>query len=174
MSSKSEQTVWNTPRFKVEFLYLDLNTCDRCQETETNLDSALKILLEVTNCLGYEIIVDKINVSSAELAIQHRFESSPTIRVNGQDILGPVKENTCSECSSLSGEETNCRIFEYGGKFFNEPPVQMILEAMLKYIFGEEKEKTGNPFIMPENLRQFYKGINPQKNSCGCGSGECC
>ena len=68
-------------KVNIEFLYLDLSVCERCQGTESNLDSAIKDLSAVLQSAGYEVEVSKINITSPELAIKHEFLSSPTIRV---------------------------------------------------------------------------------------------
>lgn len=62
-------------------LYLDLTVCERCQGTESNLDSAIKELSAVLQAGGYEVEVNRINITSPELAVQYEFCSS-TIRVN--------------------------------------------------------------------------------------------
>jgi len=70
----------------IDFLYLDLSVCTRCQGTDQSLEDALAEVSGLLGAAGAEVIVNKINVTSEELAIQHRFVSSPTIRVNGRDI----------------------------------------------------------------------------------------
>lgn len=158
----------------IDFLYLDLNTCDRCQETETNLDEAVSIFSEVSKCLNYKVIVNKINVNTKELAEVHRFESSPTIRVNGRDILGAIKENSCSACSAISGQETACRVFEYSGKAFTEPPTAMILEGILSVLFSKNVEDQTKQFVLPQNLEKFYLTTEKKTEGCSCNSSGCC
>lgn len=40
----------------IDFLYLDLNTCERCKATDTSLHDALAILSGVFYALGYSAI----------------------------------------------------------------------------------------------------------------------
>ena len=87
----------------VEYLYLDLNTCERCIGTDLELVEVLDILTPALRLAGYDVQYKKIEMSTAELAREHRFLSSPTIRVNGRDIGGLVKENGCGCCSDISG-----------------------------------------------------------------------
>src|SRR5690554_6535002 len=77
----------------IDFLYLDLTVCERCQSTENSLDEALKEVSAILKSAGYEIVVNKININSEELAIKHQFVSSPTIRINGNDIAMEVQES---------------------------------------------------------------------------------
>ena len=72
----------------IDFMFLDLNICERCITTGETLDEALKSLAPVLQSMNYTVTVNKINIITEELAIKHRFESSPTIRVNGVDICG--------------------------------------------------------------------------------------
>jgi len=106
----------------IDFLYLDLSVCTRCQGTDTSLDEALAEVSRVLEATGTEVIVNKINVNTEELAIKHRFLSSPTIRVNGHDIQMEVKESLCESCGDLCGDEVDCRVWVYQGKEYTVPP----------------------------------------------------
>ena len=77
----------------IDFLYLDLTVCERCQGTENNLDNSVDEVSDVLKSAGFGVVVNKINVTTKELAIKHRFLSSPTIRVNGKDIALELKES---------------------------------------------------------------------------------
>ena len=165
-------------RIIIDFLYLDLSVCTRCQGTDTNLDEALEEVSRVLEATGVEVILNKINVLSEELARQHRFISSPTIRVNGHDIQIDAIESLCESCGDLCGDEVDCRVWVYQGKEYTIPPKAMIIEAILKEVYGnksgdnEEKE-----FKLPENLKHFYESMKVNikrtqtKDSC-CSSSE--
>jgi NAD-dependent dihydropyrimidine dehydrogenase PreA subunit len=100
----------------VEYLYLDLQTCERCVGTDQELGEVIMSLTPALALAGYSIDYRKIEMTTRELAIQHRFLSSPTIRVNGQDICASVSENDCGCCGEISGTQVDCRVFEYGGE----------------------------------------------------------
>lgn len=123
-------------RIIIDFLYLDLSVCIRCQGTDTNLDEALEEVSKVLEATGVEVILNKINVLSEELARQHKFISSPTIRVNGNDIQIDAKESLCESCGDLCGDEVDCRVWVYQGKEYTIPPKAMIIEAILKEVYG--------------------------------------
>ena len=148
-------------RIVIDFLYLDLSVCTRCQGTDSNLDEALAEISKVLEATGVEVVVNKINVTTEELAIQHRFVSSPTIRVNGNDIQMEVKESLCESCGDLCGDEVDCRIWVYQGKDYTVPPKAMIIEAILKEIYGGSKGFSSimQDYVMPENLRHFYASM---------------
>jgi hypothetical protein len=146
----------------IDFLYLDLSACRRCQGAETSLDSAINEVSGVLEAAGFGVIVNKVNITSKELAIQHRFLSSPTIRINGSDISLDVKESSCTDCGDLCGEDVDCRVWVYDGVEYNEPPKALIVNAILKEIYGEQKAKpqSREEYYLPENLRVFFDGLS--------------
>ncbi|NYE58413.1 DUF2703 domain-containing protein [Carboxydothermus ferrireducens] len=163
----------NSTRLVIDFLYLDLNVCERCQETDNTLESAIDDVKHVLEMAGIEVVVNKINVINEELAKKYRFVSSPTIRINGKDIQLEVKENSCQSCGDLCGDEINCRVFVYKGQEYTSPPKEMIIEAILREVFGgNEKEnqiedKPEEEYVLPENLKRFYEGLKiKSKNYC--------
>ena len=70
----------------IEYLYLDLNTCERCVKTEKVLESVVDELRHAFKIAGYSLEYHKVLIETAEMATAYRFLSSPTIRVNGTDI----------------------------------------------------------------------------------------
>ena len=70
----------------VEYLYLDLQSCERCIGTDNVLDEVMEVLTPALEMAGYDVTYIKTEVETAEQAIDLRFEASPTVRVNGQDI----------------------------------------------------------------------------------------
>ena len=91
----------------IDFLYLDLSVCERCQGTEKNLCAAVEEASPVLRAAGFEIIVNKVNITSKELAVRYAFESSPTIRVNGADMMENEKETACCTCGDLCGDNVD-------------------------------------------------------------------
>ena len=63
----------------IDFLYLDLSICERCIATGDTLDEALNILVPVFETLDYSVTVNKVNITTEELAAQHSFVSSPMV-----------------------------------------------------------------------------------------------
>ncbi len=156
----------------VDYLFLDINTCDRCIGTDVVLDEVVKILTPAFSLAGYEVVYNKIEMATAEIAIKHHFISSPTIRVNGNDICQSVAENSCGCCSEISESDVDCRVFEYNGETYEVPPKEMLAEAILRIVFGlSERSCTCINYELPENLKTFFRG---KKNTeCSCG-GNCC
>jgi hypothetical protein len=148
----------------IDFLYLDLSVCKRCQGAQNNLDLAIDEVVNVLDAAGYEIIVNKININTKQLAIKHEFLSSPTIRVNGNDIAMNVHESTCQDCGDLCGDSVDCRVWHYEGTDYNEPPKAMIINAILKEIYTEHKElqKPKIDYELPSNLETFFDGLEKQ------------
>jgi len=164
----------------IDFLYLDLSVCTPCQGTEAILDEAIKDVTNILESTGVEAVVNKVNVSNEEQAVSFKFVSSPTIRINGCDIQLEVKESSCQTCSDLSGEKTDCRIWVYQGNEYNVPPKAMIIEAILKEVYGgNNKSEEEREYIIPENLKHFYSAMkekmeNKQTESSCCSSNSKC
>jgi hypothetical protein len=66
-------------KMKIEFLYFE-----KCPGYKPALSLLDQILLE----RDIEASIERIEVTSPELAVQHRFLGSPSIRINGKDIEG--------------------------------------------------------------------------------------
>jgi hypothetical protein len=166
----------------IDFLYLDLSVCTRCQGTDQRLAEALAEVSQVLEATGAEVVVSKINVTSEDLALEHKFVSSPTIRVNGHDIQMEVKESLCESCGDLCGEDVDCRVWVYQDREYTVPPKAMIIEAILKEVFGRRDDHAvEKPYVLPENLKRFYSARREQgdrRDTTCCpapGSGtRCC
>ena len=150
----------NKRKITIDFLYLDLSVCERCQGTESSLDQALEEVSGVLKSAGFDVVVNKINVISEELALRTHFVSSPTIRVNGRDIASELKESCCEECGDLCGDSVECRVWIYEGKEYTEPPKAMIVNAILKEVYGGNQEDSPEgEYVLPENLKTFFDGL---------------
>lgn len=142
----------------IDFLYLDLSVCDRCQGTDNTLDTALDEVAAVLKATGVDVTVTKIHVTSEEQAHRLRFASSPTIRVNGCDIQMEVRESLCESCGDLCGDEVDCRVWVYQGKEYTVPPKAMIIDAVLHEVYGSSKPGgDNNEFVVPDNLKRFFR-----------------
>lgn len=157
----------------VEYLYLDLETCDRCIGTDNVLDEVMMTLTPALSIAGFTVEYRKIEMKTAEIAEQYKFVTSPTIRVNGYDICQSVVENNCGCCSDISGTNVNCRVFEYKGELYEVPPKEILAEAILNSIFGQVATGCScEEYKLPDNLQEFYEG---KKNKYGCScDGGCC
>lgn len=145
----------------IDFLFLDVSVCTRCQGADTSLDDALAEVSKVLEATGVEVMVNKINVVSEELAKQYQFISSPTIRLNGRDIQMDVKESLCESCGDLCGDDVDCRVWVYQGKDYSVPPKAMIIEALLKEVYGGSNNEQKEPnYSLPDNLKKFYAAMN--------------
>jgi len=128
-------------RLKIDFLYLDLSTCERCQTTDKVLDDALDELKEELRDVK-ELTVNKIKITNDKEAKKYNFVRSPTIKINGIDIEEiltgklEIKDNFCESCSKITCCETDskCRIFEYKGKKYEAVPKEMIKDAIRKVV----------------------------------------
>jgi hypothetical protein len=164
----------------VEFLYLDLTTCTRCQGTEASLREALAVVRPLLDALGLTAALRSTKVTTVAQAQRLGLVSSPTIRINGRDIAPALKESTCGPCSDLCGEATACRVWTYQGQEFTEPPVGLILAAIVRELASGV---TAAPLPstltagVPENLERFFAGAAESVADACCTDAEqatCC
>jgi len=121
------------------------------------LDEAVSTVATILSAAGYEVNVNKVNITTKELAIQYQFVSSPTIRVNGKDIAVELKESNCEDCGQLCGESIDCRIWVYNGVEYTAPPKEMIIDSILREVYGtQQEEPERKPYQLPKNLETFF------------------
>lgn len=144
----------------IDFMYLDLSLCTRCQGTESILEEAIVDVAKVLELAGVEVTINKIHIDSEEKAILYQFESSPTIRINGKDIQLETRESQCESCGDLCGDEVDCRVWIFNGKEYNVPPKGMIIDAILKEVYkdSEQHDRKVNKkkYELPKNLKKFF------------------
>lgn len=158
---------------KIEYLFLDIHTCDRCIGTGQILDEVVAEITPALELAGYQVDYQKIEMSTIQLAVQYHFLSSPTVRVNGQDICTSVKESDCGCCGNISGTDVDCRIFEYEGKSYEVPPKAMLAEAILQGVFAPAGKQSHSGYTLPDNLKSFFNGKEQKNGSCSCTDGCC-
>jgi len=146
----------------IDFLYLDVTVCTWCKGTEESLNESLSDVSAVLQASGVEVIVNRIHVDSEEKAERLRFASSPTIRVNGRDIQLDGKESKCDSCGDLCGDDVDCRVWVYHGKEYTSPPKAMIIDAILREVYGQAATVAvaSDKFVVPDNLKKFFHSMN--------------
>jgi Domain of unknown function (DUF2703) len=168
---------------EIEFLYLDLDVCTRCKGTDANLEAALRILGEVLEASGTDVLTRKVLVDSEESAKKLEFLSSPTVRINGRDIALKFRETPCDSCGEACACKcgVNCRVWAYQGKEYAEAPVPLIVNALLSEIYDSQNADrlaTSRPFELSENLKHFFAAKAAKKTAESCCATEektsCC
>ncbi|MHB8182521.1 MAG: DUF2703 domain-containing protein [Candidatus Desulforudaceae bacterium] len=157
------ETGIGTRYLDIEFLYIDLSVCTRCQGTEGSLQEAVNEVARLLAATGVEVKVRSIHIQTAEQALEQRFVSSPTIRINGRDIQLDVKESLCESCGDLCGEDVDCRVWVYQGKEYSVPPKAMIMDAILREVYGgsiQPPPERDSLQELPENLKRFFDGVS--------------
>jgi len=161
----------NKKQVVIDLLFLDLSVCEWCKGTDKSLEDALADVSNVLKASGVEVILNKINVTTEELAIKHKFVSSPTIRVNGRDIQMEVRERLCDSCGDLCGDNVDCRVWVYNGEEYTIPPKALIIEGILKAVYGgETRMYEETEYKLPENLKKFYAAMSEKNRSCCSGT----
>jgi hypothetical protein len=164
-----------THQVGIDFLYLDLETCTRCRGTDANLEVALAEVGHVLNAAGVTVSVRKTLVASAEQAQAIGFVSSPTIRVNGQDIALELRESSCAECGEACGCDgaIDCRVWVWQGQEHAEAPTAMIVDAILHEVYSGAERAAGSARAaadVPENLMRFFAAKARQVAVASCCS----
>ena len=151
-----------TRELQIEFLFLDLETCTRCRATDATLREAIERTRPALDAAGVAVRATKTRVSNETLARTLGFVSSPTIRINGVDIAGELVESACDTCSEACAcaGGVACRDWIYRGERSTEPPLGLLVEAILRHAVGTDPSSShpGRPESgeVPENLRQYF------------------
>jgi Domain of unknown function (DUF2703) len=157
----------------IDFMYLDLETCTRCQGTAANLEAALAEVGRVLEAAGAAVSVRKTLVASAEQAQMLGFVSSPTIRVNDTDIALELRESSCAECGEACACDggIDCREWVWQGQVYKVAPTAMIVDAILREVYGA-RERALAPVAgaVPANLERFFAG----KERLSAADASCC
>ena len=168
---------------EIEFLYLDLDVCTRCRGTDSNLETALRIVQEVLQASRTDVSTRKVLVDSEETARKLKFLSSPTIRINGRDIALMFRETPCDSCAEACACDggVDCRVWVYEGKEYTEAPVPLIVSALLSEICDSQsadRPASVRPFELSENLKHFFEAKAAKKAGKSCCADEektsCC
>ncbi len=147
---------------EVEFLYLDLSTCGRCRGTDKALDEAVAEVSPILETTGVVLHLKKTHVGSEQQARDLAFVISPTIRINGRDIQPEIEESLCGDCGDLCGDSCDCRVWRYRGATYTAPPKALIVEAILRVLYGGGDAASIAPEQrdeVPDNLKRFFAGV---------------
>ena len=159
-SSVATEPAASSPRkLIIDFLYLDLTTCTRCRGTDLSLKAGLAAAGAVLSAAGVEVEVRKVHIRSEAEARSWRFVSSPTIRINGADIAFELRESSCGSeaCVDGCGDQIACRVWMFGGREYTEPPVELIVDAILRQVYGPAGASVEDrPYELPDNLQRFF------------------
>lgn len=170
----------------IELLALDLDTCGRCTGTSANLDAAIATVANVLREADVNVQVRKTIITTAPQAEQLRFESSPTIRINGRDIALELRESNCADCGDIcgctsgdsgggGGGGVDCRVWVWQGREHTEAPKALIIDAILRAYYNawEPAPAPDAPYRLPENLRKFFRAA-PDAPSAASSADDCC
>lgn len=144
----------------IDFLFLDLTTCTRCRGTDRSLEAALAQVASLLRAAGIGVLVNKVQVVTEDQARDLRFVSSPTIRVDGSDIALELRESSCGSeaCTDGCGDHIACRVWVHEGREYTEPPVAMVVDGILRHVYGGDRAPVTGRYAVPANLRRFFAG----------------
>ncbi len=162
-------------QINIDYLFLDLSSCQRCVNTYSSLKKAIDKVAKITKYKDININLIKIHIDTEEKALKYGLEVSPTIRINGKDIQRDWLESKCTDCGDLcecAGDIT-CRIWNWNDKRYISAPQDLIIDAILKYIYSERysKEDHGNKVNeLNNNIKTFFseKTNSSEQNKISC------
>jgi hypothetical protein len=165
----------------VELLALDLDSCDRCGGSLANLKKAVEIASPVLAALGAQVDLVETVVTSERQAQRLRFGSSPTIRIDGLDIMSTPNETVCGACSDMCGCNggIECRVWPWQGMNHEAAPIGLIVDALLRAVVAPETHTLAPRWKgVPENLVAFFEGrkaagSGAKVSGSGCASTGC-
>jgi hypothetical protein len=164
-----------TRTLQIGFLFLDLDTCTRCRATDATLLEAIARTRPALDAAGVAVSVTKTLVASEAQARALGFVSSPTIRIDGVDIAGELVESACDSCSDscACNGGVDCRDWVWRGERSHEPPLGLIVEAILRHAGGADPASPAasqpDPGVVPANLRQYFAAA-----AADTPAAECC
>lgn len=87
----------------IDFFYFDMQSCQRCKDTDHNLQDAVREL-------GVKVTIKKHKLEAHEQYVEGFGRViSPSMFLNGKDIFLKTNTSSCDECSDLCGKSVNCR-----------------------------------------------------------------
>ena len=145
-------------KMKIDYLYIDLSVCSRCQGTDQNLKQAVQEVSQILNSTGREVEVNYIHINTLDLALKHQFSTSPTIRINGYDVQLGYKESNCQSCGDFCGSSVDCRVWTYQGLEYDAAPKALLIDAILSTFYGsnDSKKVSDNSYSIPDNIKSFF------------------
>ncbi len=153
-----------------ELLVIDLTSCARCVPTGNELKRSISLLAPVADALGIELKYREIVIQTAQEAKALGLLSSPTIRLNGRDIVPAIHESLCESCVDLTEDGTlvNCRVWHYRGKVYNAAPLPLLIEAIMRAMLDiDTPPVVPEPIaVLPENIQRYFDHKRPITPNC--------
>jgi hypothetical protein len=119
-----------TKKLRIEFRYVDKNTCSRCKTTDKNVEGTVRGLRKALRESGIAVDFKTTKLPMSKLA------QSNSILINGKDIeeiingKKNVRSSACRGCSEIMEDPCECRTYVYRGRKYSYIPNMMIREAI--------------------------------------------
>ena len=128
-------------KIKIEFRYVDRDSCSRCRKTAENVEKACLKLKGELKGLGATLAFKSKKLPLSKLA------ESNSAWINGKDLRGILKEkrklrkeSRCYGCSKLMRKPCECRTYAYRGKRYAYITQSMVRAGVMK-ILGAKAQK---------------------------------
>lgn len=125
---------------RIEFRYVDRNTCSRCRTTDKNVKKTVQGLQKALKDSGVSVDFRAKKLPLSKLA------QSNSVLINGKDVESLVDKNganfsACRGCSRIMKSSCECRTYKYRGRQYSYIPMAMIREA-LKNSYAADHQKS--------------------------------
>lgn len=160
-----------TDSLRIEFLYLDLSHCGRCQGTRAALTAAIEATRAPLEYLGKRIERHDRHIASIAEAEDADFRLSPTVRIDGRDLQPDGARSRCKECGDLCNcaGGMDCRAWEWRGVTTATPPVGLFVEAILAAVAGSAaiaRRAADAPEGPSPEIQAFFGGRDRKEGCC--------
>lgn len=158
---------------QIDLLAINLTSCQRCVPTGEQLKTAVHLLAPVAEALGIELRHRELTVETADQARELSLLSSPTIRLNGRDVVQDIRESHCESCGELTdnGTEVDCREWHYRGEVYFAAPLPLLIEAIMGAMLQIDLPPAPPSALeaLAENIQRFF---DHKRQSAGCCSAK--
>ena len=117
-------------KLRIEFRYVDRNTCSRCRTTDKNVERTVRGLRKALRESDFAVDFKTTKLPVSKLA------QSNSVLINGKDVeeivngKKNVRLSACQGCGKILKSACNCRAYIYRGRKYQYVPRAMIREAI--------------------------------------------
>ena len=110
---------------RLDFFYFDMQSCQRCKETDRNLQDAVDELGSKVKIVKHKLKDHAGFVEGFGKVV------SPSMFLNGKDIFSKTDTSSCGECSDLCGKSVNCRAESADSDSFTKAAIKRAISGLL-------------------------------------------
>ena len=152
----------DAPDVLVELFVLDQERCGPCRSAIGELRLAATLLEDGLAGSAIRVASRVVQLTDADEARRLGVVSSPTVRVDGADIVLEVDEEECATCSAIARTPVSCRTYEWEGARHDHPPAALVVDAVRRHLAGiSTRPSAAAPVPISEtSVERFLAGVS--------------